>query len=286
MAVSSGAETRTVRGYCGLCAVHCPTVTTVEGERVLAVEPDPTHPYGGYICAKGRAAPEFHDYPERVNYPVRRTRPKTDPDPGWERITWDEALDTVARRLLAIRERYGPQVVAFSKGTSGGTGLGDAEPWLGRLVAYFGTPNQISTTHLCQWPRDTGAATYTFGADRLPMPELARSGCIVLWGSNPNGNFLSLAQEVVAAKARGAKLLVVDPRRVGPAARADVFLQVRPGTDGALALSLIHLLIAEGRYDEPFVREWTYAPLLVRSDTGHLLLADDLAAGELPDDGQ
>jgi len=281
MAVSSGAATRTVQGYCGLCAVHCPTVTTVEGERVLAVEPDPTHPYGGYLCAKGRAAPEFLDQVERVNYPVRRTRPKTDPDPGWERITWDEALAIVARKLLEIREQSGPQAVVFSKGTSGGTGLGDAEPWLGRLVAYFGTPNLVSTTHLCQWPRDTGAATYTFGVDRLPVPEFASSRCLVLWGSNPNGNFLSMAQDVVAARERGAKLVVVDPRRVGPATRADVFLQVRPGTDGALALSLIHLLIAEGRYDEPFVREWTNAPLLVRGDDGHLLLADDLAPGEL-----
>jgi anaerobic selenocysteine-containing dehydrogenase len=279
-AVEPGAETRTVQGYCGLCAVHCPTVTTVAGDQVLSVEAPPPPPQPGAICAKGRAAPEFLDHPERVNYPMRRTRPKTDPDPGWERITWDEALDLIAARLLAVRETDGPQAVAFSKGTSGGTGLNEVEPWLGRLTALFGTPNVVSTTHLCQWPRDTAAASYTFGADRLPMPDLAHSACILLWGTNPNGNYLSLAQDVVAAKARGAKLLVIDPRRVGPATRADVFLQVRPGTDGALALSLIHLLIAEGRYDEPFVREWTNAPLLVRGDSGDLLLAADVAPGQ------
>ncbi len=287
--VMGGAEPRKVQGYCGFCAVHCPTVTTVASERVLAIEPDPAHPYGGAICAKGRAAPEFLDHPDRVNYPVRRTRPKTDPDPGWERISWDEALDLIAQKLLQVRATDGPQAVVFSKGTTGGTGLNEAEPWLIRLAAHFGTPNLVSTTHLCQWPRDTAAASYTFGADRLPMPDLAHSSCIVLWGSNPNGNFLSLAQDVVAAKARGAKLLVVDPRRVGQATRADVFLQPRPGTDGALALSLIHVLIAEGRYDEPFVREWTNAPLLVRGDSGELLLAADVAPQTLgraaPDGG-
>ena len=118
-----------------------------------------------------------------------------------------------------MREQDGARAVAFSKGTGGGTGLSDAERWVNRLVTCFGTPNLVSTTHLCQWPRDTAAAGYTFGIDRLPIPDIAHSGCIVLWGSNPNGNFLSLAQGVVAAKARGAKLLVVDPRRVGLATR-------------------------------------------------------------------
>ena len=75
---------RKVTGYCGFCAVHCPVVTTVDGQRVVSVEPDRAHPYGGAICIKGRAAPEFHDHRDRVNVPLRRTRPKTDPDPGWE----------------------------------------------------------------------------------------------------------------------------------------------------------------------------------------------------------
>src|SRR4029077_1359979 len=104
----------------------------------------------------------------------------------------------------------------------------------------------------------------------------SRSGCIVLWGSNPNGNFLSLATDIAAAKARGAKLLVVDPRRVGLANKADVWLQVRPGTDGALALGLIHLLIRDGGYDDAFTREWTNAPFLVGDDAGALLTASDL----------
>src|SRR2546427_11564739 len=108
------------------------------------------------------------------------------------------------------------------------------------------------------------------------MPDVARSACIVVWGSNPNGNFLTLATDIAAAKARGARLLVVGSRRVGSADQEDVWLQVRPGTDGALALGLIHLLIRDGSYDIEFVREWTNAPFLVRDDTGMLLTGADL----------
>ncbi|HEY3190618.1 MAG TPA: molybdopterin-dependent oxidoreductase [Solirubrobacteraceae bacterium] len=274
---------RRVAGYCGFCAVHCPVVTTVEGAHVRSVEPDRSHPLGGAICAKGRAAPEFHDHRDRVNVPLRRTRPKTDPDPGWEPIGWGEALDLVARKLLDVRATSGAQAVAFNKGTTGGTALTDTERWLQRLINHFGTPNIGGTTHLCQWPRDTAGALYTFGVPALPMPDVTRSGCIVVWGSNPGGNFLSLGSDIAAARARGAKLLVVDPRRVGLANKADVWLQVRPGTDGALALGLIHLLISDARHDADFVRDWTNAPLLVREDTGMLLAAADLdRAGGAP----
>src|SRR5262245_3771836 len=269
---------RQVKGYCGFCAVHCPVVTTVDGERVLSVEPDRAHPLGGAICIKGRAAPEFHDHPDRVDFPLRRTRPKSDPDPGWERCSWDEALDLIASKLLEVRASSGAHAVAFNKGTTGGTALTDTERWLQRLINHFGTPNIGGTTHLCQWPRDTGGAHYTFGTPALPMPDVSRSACIVVWGSNPNGNFLTLATDIAAAKARGAKLLVVDPRRVGLANKADVWLQVRPGTDGALALGLIHLLIRDHGYDTSFVHDWTNAPLLVRDDSGALLTAADVGA--------
>src|SRR3954470_23449880 len=98
MVLETASDVRQVQGYCGLCSVHCPTVATVEGGRVLELRPDREHPRGGAMCSKGRAAPELHDHPERVNYPMRRTRPKTDPDPGWERCSWDEALGLIAKK--------------------------------------------------------------------------------------------------------------------------------------------------------------------------------------------
>jgi anaerobic selenocysteine-containing dehydrogenase len=273
-------SSETVKTYCGFCAVHCPVDVTVDAGRVRAVEPDRSNPFGGLICGKGRAAPEFHTHRDRVDVPMRRTRPKTDADPGWTPCSWDEALDLIARKILEVRSASGPQAVAFNKGTVGGTGLSDTERWLQRLINHLGTPNIGGTTHLCQWPRDTGAALYTFGTPALAMPDAARSATIVLWGASPTGNFLSLARDIATAKARGAKLLVIDPRRVGLANKADVWLQVRPGTDGALALGLIHLLLRADRYDTTFVRDWTNAPLLVRDDTGMLLRAGDLAGGD------
>jgi anaerobic selenocysteine-containing dehydrogenase len=270
-----------IRTYCTLCGVGCPSLISVEGGRVLKLEPDHAHPQGGVVCGKGRAAPEMHDHPHRVDFPVRRTRPKADPDPGWERISWDAALDLVAERLLAIRAESGPQAVAVGRGTGSGTGLSPTEPWVKRLAAAFGTPNYMTNTHLCNWARD-GAGLYTFGTYPLPMPDVERSGCIVLWGSNPSATLLNLATGTIAATARGARLVVVDPRRVGLANRADVHLAVRPGTDAALALAFIRWLIAEGRFDDPFVRNWTNAPLLVRDDTDRLLQAADLPAGSVP----
>jgi anaerobic selenocysteine-containing dehydrogenase len=264
--------------------VTCPSVVTLDGTRVVSLEPDRAHPLGGAICGKGRAAPEMHDHPQRVNYPLRRTRPKTADDPGWERCSWDEALNLIAERLLEIKATSGPEAVVFSRGTGGATGFREAEPWFKRLGNYFGTPNYSTTTHVCSWGRD-GPALHTFGVRAGPLPDAARSGAILLWGTNPTATYLSLARDVIAARERGARLVVVDPRRIGLANKADLVLQVRPGTDGALAWAMIDLLIEHGWFDQPFVREWTNAPLLVREDTGRLLTAADLEPASLADGG-
>ena len=267
-------DSYTVRGYCALCTAHCATITTVENGRVVRLDPDPDHPNGGVMCIKGRAAPELLYHPDRLNYPLRRTRPKGDGDPGWERISWEEALDDISKRLLAIREHYGSRAVALAKGTRSGTSVDDAERWLGRFLNSFGSPNWVSTTHVCNWHKDTGFS-YTFGVN-LPTPDLARSNAFLLWGHNPSSTSLILAHDIVAARARGMKIVAVDPRRVGIASQADILLQVRPGADGALALALIHALIEEGWYDASFVRQWTNGALLLRGDTGAALTEADL----------
>ncbi|MET0584715.1 MAG: hypothetical protein ABW099_07525, partial [Candidatus Binatia bacterium] len=88
--------TRTVRGYCALCTAHCATVATVENGRVIRLDPDHDHPNGGVICIKGKAAPELVYNQDRLDYPLRRTRPKGAPDPGWQRVSWQAALDDIA----------------------------------------------------------------------------------------------------------------------------------------------------------------------------------------------
>jgi anaerobic selenocysteine-containing dehydrogenase len=269
-----------VRGYCALCTAHCATITTVENGRVVRLDPDPDHPNGGVMCIKGKAAPELVYHPDRLNYPLKRTCPKGDSDPGWERVSWDQALDEIAQNLLAIRERYGPQTIALAKGTTTGTSIDDAARWLARFLKALGSPNWVSTTHVCNWHRDTGFS-YTFGVN-LPTPDLAHSNTFLLWGHNPSSTSLILAHDIIAARARGMKTVVIDPRRIGIGARADLLLQVRPGTDGALALALIHCLMEESWYDAAFVRQWTNGTLLLNAETGAILTEADLTATGTP----
>ncbi|HXG50555.1 MAG TPA: molybdopterin-dependent oxidoreductase [candidate division Zixibacteria bacterium] len=272
-------ESRRVRGYCALCTAHCATIATVEAGRVVRLDPDPDHPNGGVMCLKGKAAPELVYSPQRLNHPLKRSRPKSDADPGWRRVSWDEALDDIAARLAAVRERHGARAVALAKGTRSGTSVDDAERWLGRFLYLFGSPNWVSTTHVCNWHKDTGFA-YTFGTN-LPTPDLEHSKSFLLWGHNPSSTSLILARDIVAARKRGMKTVVIDPRRIGIGANADLLLQVRPGADGALALALIHCFMEESWYDAEFARRWTNGPFLMKKD-GALVTEADLVPDGSP----
>ena len=103
-----------IRGYCALCVSRCGSIAVIKDGRFEALEPDPAHPTGKALCAKGRAAPELVYHQDRLLYPLKRTRPKGNPDPGWQRISWDEALDLTAARLLDIARDHGPESVVFS----------------------------------------------------------------------------------------------------------------------------------------------------------------------------
>jgi len=209
---------------------------------------------------------------------LRRARPKGDSDPGWHRIGWDEALDETAATLMRIAAESGPEAVAFAVTTSSGTAISDAGPWINRLINAFGSPNNCNAyDEICSWHRDFAGAFTTGGP--MGSPDYERAGCILLWGHNPSTSWLAAAAAVAQARERGVKLVVVDPRRVGLAVKADHWLPVRPGTDGALALSIAGEMIEHGWFDAPFVRDWTNGPFLVRDDTGKLLRADELAVG-------
>jgi anaerobic selenocysteine-containing dehydrogenase len=103
-----------IKGYCALCISRCGSIAVVEDGRFVALEPDPSHPTGQAICAKGRAAPELVYHADRLLYPMKRTRPKGDPDPGWQRISWDEALDATAAALQRIKTQHGAESVVFT----------------------------------------------------------------------------------------------------------------------------------------------------------------------------
>ena len=279
---------RLVPGYCGLCLARCGTVATVTDGRFTRLDADPTHPTGAAICAKGRAAPELVYHKDRLTRPLRRTRPKGDADPGWEEISWDAALDQTAAAMRRIAQQHGPEAVAFSQSSPSTTAIADSAGFVRRLMNAFGTPNLVSHLELCGWGR--GFATrYVFGVGSVAtgsaggaMADIAETGCLILWGYNPSFSRITHATATVAGQKRGMKLIVIDPRNVGLANKADVWLRVRPGTDGALALGLANIMIERAWYDQDFVRAWSNGPLLVRSDTDRLLKAEDLASGGSP----
>lgn len=269
---------RQVSTFCALCVSRCGAKATIEADgRFVALRPDPSHPTGRALCVKGKAAPEIVDHPDRLLHPLMRTNPKGADDPGWQRIGWDEALDTVAARLRSLARDHGPESVVFGAASPSTSAMSDSVDWLIRLRRAYGSPNQVAYMELCGWGRYL-ASIYTYG-ESVPgeyMPDFDHAGCILFWGYNPSVARLAHATATVAAMRRGARLVVVDPRRAGLARDADHWLQVRPGTDAALALSLTHVMIERGWFDEDFVRRWTNAPLLVRSDTRRLLRAGDL----------
>jgi anaerobic selenocysteine-containing dehydrogenase len=273
---------RRVPGFCGLCIARCGTVATVENGRFTRLDPDPSHPTGAAICAKGRAAPELVYSQDRLTRPLRRTRPKGEADPGWEEISWDAALDETAAAMRRIADRFGPHAVAFSQSSPSTTAIGDSAGFVRRLMNAFGTPNHVSALELCGWGR--GFATrYAFGVGSVAtgsaggaMADIAHAGCLILWGYNPSSTRLTHATATVAARKRGMKLIVIDPRNAGLANKADIWLRVRPGSDGALALGVANLMIERGWFDRDFIRDWSNGPLLVRNDTGRLLRESDL----------
>ena len=278
------AEIRTP-GFCALCKSRCGSILVARDGRFIGQEPNPEHPTGQSLCVKGRAAAEIVYNPERQLYPLRRTNPKGANDPGWQRVSWDEAFERTASELKRIRAEAGPEAVAFGLTTPSGTPISDNIDWINRFVNAFGSPNLAYGTEICNWHKDHAHA-YTFGRS-IASPDFANSGCVVLWGHNPSATWLDHATATTAARRRGARIIVVDPRRAGFAGRADQWLRVRPGSDGALALGIAGEMIRNQWFDAEFVRDWTNGPLLVRADTQRFLRVGELATppiGARPED--
>ena len=267
-------------GWCALCKSRCGATFLLEDGRLVGAAPLPEHPTGKSLCVKGRAAPEILYSSDRLLYPQKRTRPKTDDDPGWVRISWDEAVQTIGERLRATRAAYGAEGIAFSTTTPSGTALSDADDWIERLIRLSGSPNWVSGTEICNWHRDSSHA-FTVGS-ALPYPDWEKTELVVLWGFNPTTVWLDQATQVAAARARGAKIMVVDPRRFGFGNGADHWLRVRPGADGILAMGIMRRLLELGKYDHAFVRRWSNAAFLVRPD-GEFLRGRDVPGSIAPD---
>jgi anaerobic selenocysteine-containing dehydrogenase len=233
-------------GGCGLL-VH------VVGNRVTEIRGDPDgYLNKGYVCPKGLASADRLTHPDRLRYPMKRAGERG--KGKWERITWHEAIQLIAHQLNRIRETDGARSVIFGQGMPKGLDLFV----LIRLANLFGSPNVLAIQDVCHAPREvTGIHTCGF----YPVVDLHHpSKVIVLWASNlvstnEEGQISSLLLKQVK---NGTQLIVVDPRRTELAEKAKFFLQVRPGSDHALALAFLNVIIEEGIYDKAFVDDWTH----------------------------
>ncbi|MCE9669669.1 molybdopterin-dependent oxidoreductase [Myxococcus stipitatus] len=239
-----------VKTVCRMCHGGCGAIVTLNHGVPVDIRGDEASPVSeGFFCAKGKAALGLLGG-ERLTTPLRRvTRDgRTDFVP----ISWTEALDVVADTLLEAKRAYGAESVVLAQGTDR-----NYQEWVFRLANTFGTPNVLGPAHVCFYPR-VMASILTFGgftfSDYEGDPE-----AILAWGSNKLHTHSDGVIGIKLAKAlkRGAKLIVVDPLRTALARQADCWLQIRPGTDGALALGMLHLVIENGWFDAPFVEHHT-----------------------------
>lgn len=272
--------TEQVAGYCTLCRSRCGSLNIVEGGKLVEVQPLPGHPTGGALCAKGRAAPEIAGSPRRLTVPLRRTQPRSSPDPGWEEVSWDDALTDIAQRLQSIKGESGAEAVAFAATTPSGTPIVDSIEWIERLTRKFGSPNLVYAVEICGWHKDYAHAL-TFGRS-IGAPDYDEAETIILWGHNPAKTWLAQATRIAEARSRGAKVVVIDPKKAGSGQQADLWLRVRPGADAAIALGAIRHLMTTEAYDADFVRSWTNAPMLVDDATGHFVTAEELWVDAAP----
>ena len=231
---------------------QCMMRARVEGNKVVQIEGNPLDPEShGALTQRGKHMREILYAPDRLKHPMKRTGERG--GGRWQRISWDEALETIVSRLKEIKKTDGAEAIHFLHGHyHSGDILGS---YLPRLANLMGTPNVSNPSHVCHLPRVFLQYQFDFGA--VVPPDVEHTNCILLWGGNPEATNKPQDMAIKEARKRGVKLLVVDPRKTPYAKEADLHAQLRPGTDGALALAMLHVIIKEGLYDHPFVKKWT-----------------------------
>lgn len=245
------------------CPLDCPDacrlrVTLVRGEdgveRAVKLTGDANHPYTkGFACAKTVHYPARQNHPDRPLYPLRRVGKKTDPEPRFERVSWDEALDDIAARLKALLETRGPSsVLRYNYAGTMGLMEGSHVHALWRALGIPELDETIcATAGTAAWAMGYGAR---YGVDPLDVPH---ARLIVLWGINSLSTHSHLTPQMTAARRNGARIIHIDPYRNRTSGYADTHLKLRPGTDAALALGVMHELFAHGWTDEAYLAEAT-----------------------------
>lgn len=257
-------QKETVTSICGICPGGCGVNVELVDGKIEKLTPLKDHPVG-VVCVRGIHAKEIVYAHDRLQYPMLRVGERG--EGRFERISWDEAMDRMVDRFQKIKREYGAEAVMsyFGRGSFDASLLDvfaprsvDVSGMYGVLFP-FGSPNISSCSSVCYVSYGLLAAVPTIGSDmRLTYPDFANTDLVVIWGANPpTDSPPDKVRKILDAKKRGVKVVVIDHMRTSIAKKADAWIGVRPGTDGALALSMMHVIINEGLYDEAFVRDWT-----------------------------
>ena len=262
-----------IKSTCFMCWNTCGIrVNRIDG-LIVKIEGDPECPQNwGKTCAKGNSGHMSLYDPHRVLFPMRRTNPEKgfDVDPKWERISWDEALEIVTARIKKIRAEDPRKLVISSFDTRGQSGV-----FFGAWAAACGTPNFWGGGAQYFCGNGYHPVTYLTHGTWFGEPDVRRCRYLMLFGTQ-NGSVsnhlpMDLAAKMADARMDGMKLIVVDPVGINAASKAHEWVPIRPGTDGALALAMINVLLnEEGKYDRDFLAKFTNGPYLIRED-GHYL---------------
>ena len=238
-----------VKTACHMCFASCGLNAYVKDGRIIKVDGMAEHPVNrGEICITAEHALDYVYSEDRLKYPMKKEGGK------WKRISWDEALDTTAAKLRESKEKYGDTSLAVFAGDATAMQGAAAALLAWRFCDIYGTPNRCSVESICYIVR--GKATlFTLG--KFSSPDAEEAKCIMLWGHNPHNSLPPLVWRIDNAINNGAKLIVIDPRSTAFAKKADIHAQIRPGTDAALALAMLNIIIMEGLYDKEFVAKWT-----------------------------
>ncbi len=241
-------ESKKIQTGCALCYHNCGTEVTVEDGRVVKVEGLKSHPLNnGQLCQRAAATIEHIYHPDRLKYPLKKK------GTGWERITWDQAFSEIAAKLIELTDKYGSTTQGFFCGSMGVENL-EMVSLTHRFQAVVNSPNYFSVESICYRMR-IRCRQITFG--KYPVEELD-SKLYVLWGHNPTESDFPLSLAIKENLKKGAKVVVIDPRKIPFTESAEMYLGIRPGTDGALALAMINVVINEKLYDAEFVEKWTH----------------------------
>ena len=234
---------------CRQCNMRCGLNIHIANGKIAEIRGNKAHPqYRGGICARGRVAAELAYHPDRLHHPLKRM-----PDGSFSKISHEQAMDEISQKMLGIRDRYGARAMAVWTGEA--IGFYQQADYARRFIHAFGSPNYTSADSLCF---STRYISYLLVHGYFnPCPDFENADLIILWGTNPPVSHPPFMRSISMGRRKGAKLIVIDPRRTASARKADLFVQPLPGTDGALALGIAAYLIKNGEYDGDFIKKYS-----------------------------